>query len=129
MLCQHGKSLKEINIVEKTTVYRRCLVRIYFFNINSVQSELNQAQRQINKAYNAVIKSEHCVGPVATYTHQSPHENTQQIIYTNVGVILYDNSTRYRGKLRSFGTKGINYRQTQLEYITYFLLVTYFDPI
>jgi len=61
--------------------------------------------------------------------HHSPHENTQQIICTNVGVILYDKSTRYRGKLRSVGTKGINYRQTQLEYITYFLLATYFDPI
>jgi hypothetical protein len=55
------------------------------------------------------------------------HENTQQIIYTNVGVILYNRSTRYRGKLRNDGTKGINYRHTQLEYTTYFLLATYFD--
>jgi len=87
-----------------------------------VQSELNQAKREINKVYNAVIKSEHCVSPVGTSTHQSPHENPQQIIYTNVGVTLYDKSTRYRGKLRSVGTKGINYRQTQLVYITYCLL-------
>jgi len=37
ILRQHGKSLKEINRVKKTILYRRCLVRIYFVNVNSVQ--------------------------------------------------------------------------------------------
>lgn len=109
-------------------LYRRCHVRIYF-NINSVHGELNQAKKETEPTTpslnpNTVLaQSVHICTRTRTKTHNKSSTRMWASFY------VYDRSTRYRWKLRNDGTKGINYRHTQLEYITYFLLATFWNNI